>query len=168
MEIILDKTTDTPLVHFAPGLLIIEGRSITEDVFGFWTPLLNWVESYAANPETTTRVEIGLEYTSSSSNKLISQILRKITSIAAKGFDIEVIWKYEEDDESILQLGRDMESICEVPFQYLETDTVKQRSQKITIRRKKNGEQFSITQRYWEAIVRNGHDQEYSIISKEE
>jgi len=168
MEIILDKTTDTPLVHFAPGLLVIEGRSITEDVFGFWNPLVTWVDNYIANPEATTRVEIGLEYTSSSSNKLISQILRKITSIAAKGHPIEVIWKYEEDDESILQLGKDMESICEVSFNYVETDTAKLKNRKVIIRRKKNGEQFTISQRYWEAIQRNGHDQEYTVISNEE
>ena len=168
MEIILDKTNDTPLVHFAPGLLVIEGRSITEDVFGFWTPLQNWVESYTANPEATTSIEIGLEYTNSSSNKFISQILRKITSIAEKGYKVEVTWKYEEDDESILQLGKDMESLCEIPFKYIQLDTVKQRSRKITIRRKKNGEQFTISQRYWEAIMRNGHDQEYTVISEED
>lgn len=168
MEIILDKTTDTPLVHFAPGLLIIEGRSITEDVFGFWTPLQKWVDNYITKPEPITRIEVGLEYTNSSSNKFISQILRKATSIAEQGHKIEVIWKYEDDDESILQLGKDMESICEVPFKYIETDNIKQRTKKITIRRKKNGEQFTISLRYWEAIKRNGHDQEYTVISEED
>lgn len=167
MEIILDKTTDTPLVHFAPGLLVIEGRSITEDVIGFWTPLQRWVETYIANPEAITRIEIGLEYTNSSSNKFISQILRRATSIAEKGHKVEVIWKYEDDDESILQLGKDMESVCELPFKYIETDSIKLRSKRITIRRKKNGEQFVISQRYWEAIMRNGHDQEYTVISEE-
>lgn len=168
MEIILDKTTDTPLVHFAPGLLIIEGRSITEDVFGFWTPLQKWVDNYIIKPEPITRIEVGLEYTNSSSNKFISQILRKATSIAEQGHKIEVIWKYEDDDESILQLGKDMESVCEVPFKYIETDNIKQRTKKITIRRKKNGEQFTISLRYWEAIQRNGHDQEYAVISEED
>ncbi len=168
MEIILDKTTDTPLVHFAPGLLIIEGRSITEDVFGFWTPLQKWVDNYITKPEPITRIEVGLEYTNSSSNKFISQILRKATSIAEQGHKIEVIWKYEDDDESILQLGKDMESICEVPFKYIETDNIKQRTKKITIRRKKNGEQFTISLRYWEAIKRNRHDQEYAVISEED
>lgn len=166
MEIILDKTTDTPLVHFAPGLLVIEGRSITEDVIGFWTPLQRWVETYIANPEPITRIEVGLEYTNSSSNKFISQILRRVTSIAEKGHKVEVFWKYEDDDESILQLGKDMESVCELPFKYIETDSIKQRSKRITIRRKKNGEQFVISQRYWEAIMRNGHDQEYIVVSE--
>ncbi len=168
MEIILDKTTDTPLVHFAPGLLVIEGRSITEDVIGFWTPLQKWVDEYTTAPEPITRIEVSLEYTNSSSNKFISQILRKATSIAEKGHKVEVIWKYEDDDESILQLGKDMEAVCELPFKYIETDSIKQRTQKITIKRKKNGEEFTITQRYWEAIKRNGHAQEYAVISEED
>lgn len=168
MEVLLEKTTDTPLIHFAPGMLVIEGRSITEDILGFWNPLLAWTARYIEEPEKHTMVEIGLEYTNSSSNKFINEILRMLSSLKTKGLDVEVIWKYEEDDESILQLGRDLESLCGIKFAFKEIDTVRERSRKLTIRRKRTGEEYTITGRYWESVVRNGHSEEYEVIEKKE
>ncbi|HUX54032.1 MAG TPA: DUF1987 domain-containing protein [Williamwhitmania sp.] len=168
MEVLLEKTTDTPLIHFAPGLLVIEGRSITEDILGFWNPLLAWTAQYIKEPEKHTLVEIGLEYINSSSSKFINEILQMLASVKDKGMVLEVNWNYEEDDESILQLGRDLESLCGTKFNFKEIDTVRERARKLTIRRKKTGEEYTITGRYWESVVRNGHSEEYEVIEKKE
>jgi Domain of unknown function (DUF1987). len=168
MEVLLEKTTDTPLVHFAPGLLIIEGRSITEDILGFWNPLLAWTAQYVEQPEKHTFVEIGLEYINSSSSKFINEILQTLSVLKDKGLELEVVWRYEEDDESILQLGRDIESLCGIKFNYKEIDNARERARKLTIRRKKTGEEYTITGRYWESVVRNGHSDEYEVIEKTE
>lgn len=167
MGILVDKTADCPYVNFSEeGMLEIEGRSITEDPFSFWQPLLEWVEEYLKKPAASTQLTIFLEYTNSSSNKYVNEILRKFEDSHARGAKIKVIWKYEEDDESILQLGEDLQGITGLPFEFVEVDIEKERAQKVKIKSKKTGNEAIITARYWDAIVRNGHGDEYLVLEE--
>lgn len=167
MGILIDKTADCPYINFLEdGTLEIEGRSITEDPFTFWQPLLEWVENYSRKPASQTNVNIYLEYSNSSSNKYINELLRKLEDSHGKNTDVLVTWKYEEDDESVLQLGRDFESMLKLPFTFLEVDLEKERTKKVKIKNKKSGSEAIITVRYWEAIVRNGHGEEYQILQE--
>lgn len=167
MGILIDKTADCPYINFTEnGILEIEGRSITEDPFTFWQPLLEWVESYIHNPAPNTHVTICLEYSNSSSNKYINELLRKLEDSHGKNTEVLINWRYEEDDESVLQLGKDFESILKLPFVFHEVETEKERTKKIKIRNKKSGNEAIITIRYWDAIVRNGHGEDYQILQE--
>lgn len=167
MGILLDKTTDCPYVNFTEGgVLEIEGRSITEDPFSFWQPLLEWVENYTQKPAPRTEVNIYLEYSNSSSNKYINELLRKMEDSHGKKTEVSINWRYEEDDESVLQLGKDFESMLKLPFTFIEIETEKERSKKIKIKNKKSGNEAIITARYWDAIVRNGHGEDYQILQE--
>lgn len=167
MGILIDKTVDSPYINFSEeGTIEIEGRSITEDVFSFWQPLMDWIAEYCKHPADTTNITIFLEYTNSSSNKYINEILRKLEECHMKGHSVQVTWKYEEDDESILQLGKDLEAIASLPFTFQEIDIEKERKLKIRIKSKKTGNEAVITARYWDAIVRNGHGDEYHILEE--
>ncbi|MFO8021358.1 MAG: DUF1987 domain-containing protein, partial [Perlabentimonas sp.] len=117
MGILIDKTADCPYVNFTEeGLLEIEGRSITEDVFSFWQPLVDWIEQYIKVPADKTKVVVYLEYTNSSSNKYLNEMMKLLDKCAAQGNDVEIIWRYEEDDESILMLGQDLDALITIPF----------------------------------------------------
>jgi len=167
MGLLIDKTVDSPYVNFSEdGTIELEGRSITEDVFSFWQPLMEWVTEYCQQPAKFTNITIFLEYTNSSSNKYINELLRKFEECHALGNSMEVTWKYEEDDESIYQLGQDLEAITSLPFKFIEVDIEKERTQKIRIKSKKTGNEAIITARYWDAIVRNGHGDEYHILEE--
>lgn len=167
MGILIDRTVDCPYINFTEdGTLEIEGRSITEDPFTFWQPLLEWVETYAKKPASTTTVNIYLEYSNSSSNKYINELLRRLEDFHGKTTQVIVNWKYEEDDESVLQLGKDFESMLKLPFCFLELDVEKERTKKIKIKNKKNGNEAIITSRYWDAIVRNGHGEDYQVLQE--
>ncbi|MFP4555355.1 MAG: DUF1987 domain-containing protein [Bacteroidales bacterium] len=165
MGILIDKTADCPYVNFSEeGLLEVEGRSITEDVFSFWQPLVDWVEQYIKVPADHTKVIVYLEYTNSSSNKYLNEMMKLLDKCAAEGNDVKIIWRYEEDDESILMLGHDLDALTTIPFVFEAVEIEKQRTQKIKIKSKKTGNEAIITQRYWDAIVRNGHGKEYEVI----
>jgi len=167
MGLLIDKTADCPYINFSEdGIIDIEGRSITEDVFSFWQPLLEWISNYCEKPAEFTDVIINLEYTNSSSNKYINEILRRLEECNANGNRMLITWKYEEDDESIYQLGQDLEAITSLPFKFIEVDIEKERTQKIRIKSKKTGNEAIITARYWDAIVRNGHGDEYHILEE--
>ncbi len=167
MGILLDKTTDCPYINFTEdGFLEIEGRSITEDPFSFWQPLLEWVENYTHHAAPKTHVNIYLEYSNSSSNKYINELLRKLEDSHGKNTEVIVNWRFEEDDESVLQLGKDFESMLKLPFNFEELETEKERTRRIKIKNKKSGNEAIITARYWDAIVRNGHGEDYQILQE--
>ncbi len=168
MGILIDKTPDCPYVNFTDdGMLELEGRSITEDVFSFWQPLVDWVEQYTKAPAETTKVVFFLEYTNSSSNKYINEMMRHLDECAKNGSKVEVVWRYEEDDESILMLGQDLDALISIPFQFEEVEMERQKSQRVRVKSKKTGSEAVITFRYWDAIVRNGHGDEYILIDED-
>ncbi|HNV52756.1 MAG TPA: DUF1987 domain-containing protein [Tenuifilaceae bacterium] len=167
MGILIDKTSDCPYINFTEdGILEIEGRSITEDPFSFWQPLLEWVENYTRKPASETEVNIYLEYSNSSSNKYINELLRKLEDSHRKTTLVTVNWRYEEDDESVFQLGKDFESMLKLPFVFSEIEMEKERAKRIKIKNKKSGNEAIITARYWDAIVRNGHGEDYQILQE--
>ncbi len=167
MGILLDKTADCPYVNFSEdGFIDIEGRSITEDVFSFWQPLLEWIAEYCSKPAEFTNVVIYLEYTNSSSNKYINELLRRLDECNAKGNKMIINWKYEEDDESIFQLGKDLESVSNLPFKFEMVEVEHMKAQRVRIKSKKTGNEAIITYRYWDAIIRNGHGNEYIVLEE--
>ncbi|HNS29830.1 MAG TPA: DUF1987 domain-containing protein [Tenuifilaceae bacterium] len=167
MGILIDKTSDCPYVNFNDdGLLEVEGRSISEDVFSFWQPLIDWVKNYVRKPAEVTRAIFFLEYSNSSTNKYLSEMMKLLDKCADDGNKVEITWKYEEDDESILVLGQDLESLIKLPLDYQPVEMEKQKTRKMKIKSKKSGSEAIITFRYWEAIVRNGHGGEYTIVEE--
>ncbi len=167
MGILLDKTVDCPYINFSEdGIIDIEGRSITEDVFSFWQPLLEWISDYCKKPAEFTSIVIYLEYTNSSSNKYINEILKKFDELHANGNKLLINWKYEEDDESIFQLGKDLEGLTNLPFKFEMVELEKMRAQRVRIKSKKSGNEAIITYRYWDAIIRNGHSEEYIVLEE--
>lgn len=167
MGILIDKTVDCPYVSFSEdGLLEIEGRSITEDAYGFWQPLIDWLHEYVKAPAPHTKIVVSFEYTNSSSNKFLHEIFRLLDSIADKGNTVEIIWKYEQDDESIYELGTDLSSMVKIPFNFEELAYKQEVLEKIRIKSKKSGKEAVISLRYWDAIKRNGHGEEYTIIEE--
>jgi len=129
MGILIDKTSDCPYVNFnEDGLLEVEGRSISEDVFSFWQPLIDWVKNYVRKPAEVTRAIFFLEYSNSSTNKYLSEMMKLLDKCADDGNKVEITWKYEEDDESILVLGQDLESLIKLPLDYQPVEMEKQKN----------------------------------------
>jgi len=168
MGILIDKTADCPYVNFTEqGLLEIEGRSITEDVFSFWQPLIDWLKDYVKSPAEMTKVVFFMEYSNSSTNKYLNEMLKLLETLANKGNKVEVIWRYEEDDESIYLLGQDLDALTTLSMHFDPVEMEKQKAQKIKIRSKKSGNEAVITIKYWDAIVRNGHGDEYIVLEEQ-
>ncbi|MDD2279702.1 MAG: DUF1987 domain-containing protein [Bacteroidales bacterium] len=167
MGILIDKTPDCPYVNFSEnGILEIEGRSITEDVYSFWQPLIDWLEQYIKAPALHTKIVVFLEYTNSSSNKYLNEMMKLLDLCASNGNSVEIVWRYEEDDESILMLGQDLDSLTSVSFHFDEVAMERHNLKKIRVRSRKSGNEAIITMRYWDAILRNGHGDDYLIVEE--
>lgn len=114
---IIEATKSSPRIELKPeGEIIIHGRSIIEDTYTFYKPVIEWIK--AADCRVMT-VEIRMEYMNTSSSKQLLTVLKTVA--ANPNFSaIYVKWFYEEDDEDMLDVGKDYESIIHIPFDFYE------------------------------------------------
>jgi hypothetical protein len=118
----IEGTPKTPTITFDinKGFLEIKGRSIPENSIEFYKPLVDWLEKYASKPQTSTNVNIQLEYFNTSSSKCILDVFKKLEAINKSGSQVVINWFYEEDDEDMLEAGEDYQAIINVPFKMVQ------------------------------------------------
>ncbi len=99
----IEATDYAPQVVFETnGTLLLKGRSLFIDTSIFYKPLIDWVSLLYAETVTLT---IDLDYFDSSSLKKIFEIL-KVLDINRNVGKVDVVWKFEKDDDSILEKGQ--------------------------------------------------------------
>ena len=115
----IQPTFNTPLVNFSAdsGRLIMKGRSIPEDPGEFYDRVLQWLADYFNTTDLDTVLEFQIEYANSGSSKYILEILKDVQNYVSGGKNARVIWCYEEDDESIEELGELYQSAINLPFE---------------------------------------------------
>ncbi len=123
-NITLEGSTKTPTVQFdaAKGTLAIRGRSIPENSIEFYTPLLDWIDTYGKDAKNPTVVIIQLEYFNTSSSKCILDVFKRLEKIKTQGKEVLVKWHYETDDEDMLEAGEDYQAIINLPFEMIEVE----------------------------------------------
>jgi len=121
-DFFVKRTFNTPEVELRPseGILKIEGRSIPEDPGEYYDIILQKLEDYYRNPQKVTRIDIKLEYINSGSSKYMLEMFRIVKRNFDNGNDCLVNWFYEEDDESILELGQHYRNTINIPFKMVD------------------------------------------------
>jgi hypothetical protein len=118
----IEGTRTTPSISVKSGVFEIKGRSIPEDAFGFYSPLLTEVQLYISNPAAKTEIRFHLEYINSGSKKYITNFLAKFNEFYKAGHDVVIYWHFDYDDESMQDLGNDLRSMISIPFHLLEVN----------------------------------------------
>ncbi len=110
-------TDETPAVvlNIEKGIFEISGRSLPEDSPEFYNPLLKWIKEYAKNPNPTTIFVFKLEYSNTSSSKLIQDVMLALENV--KG--IRISWYYQKDDEDMEQAGHEFSELVNIPFEFV-------------------------------------------------
>jgi hypothetical protein len=121
-DLIIDKTYSTPKVQLLSktGTLKVEGRSIPENPSVFFEPIIDWLNEYFKNPVSSTVIDFKLDYINSGSSKSLLSILKLLKTYSDRGIRININWHYEEDDESIRDLGKHYKSILNMQFNLVE------------------------------------------------
>ena len=114
------STSDTPEVLFdkANGTFHIIGRSLPENSYEFYKPIIDWTQEYSKDPNSKTELEVNLEYFNSSSIKQLLFIFMSLEKIKKAGKEVNVIWYYTEDDDLNKIKGREFESMLSIPFEF--------------------------------------------------
>ena len=119
--LLIEGTKITPLITGDPetGNIEISGRSIPENATGFYKPLMDWINSYKLQPNSKTQLSFHLDYLNSISQKIVYDILEQMIEINVKS-ELVILWKYDEDDEEILDEGKVFKSRFELDFRLVE------------------------------------------------
>jgi hypothetical protein len=114
----IEPTSSTPAVEFkTDGRMLIEGRSLPEDVNKFYIPLTDWALKLTAE---VVKLDINLEYLNSASTKKMLEFLKVLDANShIKTFIVN--WHYESDDEDTLENGQIFEELLrKAQFRYVE------------------------------------------------
>ena len=118
-HLVIAQTEQTPLVSFlSNGIMEISGKSIDQDSFAFWQPVISWVKMYAAQPATKTCLNLFIESLDTSSSSALVEVLYLLKDLSKEGHAVHVHWNYEENDLDMLELGKDMEQLTQIVFAF--------------------------------------------------
>jgi len=112
----IDDTKITPYVLIDKGEITIKGRSIPEDSFEFYEPVVEACMEYVRRPAKHTVVRIHLDYVNSGSKKYLTNILTILEKSYLDGNGFEIFWIYDIDDEAMYDLGNDLKGIIKIPL----------------------------------------------------
>ncbi|MDI1353620.1 MAG: DUF1987 domain-containing protein [bacterium] len=120
---IIKGTHKTPSIHFdaVAGILEIQGRSIHENPYEFYQPLVDFLSKHSVATLPTCEVTINLEYFSTSSSRCLFMILKKLREINGAGASVKVKWLYEEGDDEMRESGEEFHELLEIPFELIQT-----------------------------------------------
>lgn len=113
--ILVKETVDSPLVEFDPenGKLHIKGKSLLENTYEFYAPLLEAVNRFVNSETTPLKVKIQYDYLNSSTSRYFMELLMILENSDAEH---EIMWYYEYGDDVIEEKGYQFKSLVEINF----------------------------------------------------
>jgi len=122
-KLIIEGTVNLPSINFdaTTNLLSIKGRSIPEHPVKYYQPIERWIVEYLKNNPSKLFLNIHLDYLNTHSTECLLIIFKLIERYyKSTNADVKVIWDFDEDDEDMQDLGKDLSSIISVPFEIKE------------------------------------------------
>ena len=115
-------TEESPLISLDgnKGLFNFEGRSMPEDAYNFYQPIVKWLEDYVENPLDATQASFKMDYFNSGSVKQIFTILCILEELLESGKDISINWYYKKGDELMQSKGIEFNKFLDVDIQVIE------------------------------------------------
>ena len=115
-EIIIEETKCTPSVYFEQekNLLVISGRSIPENPEKIYSKIQDWIDNYLKGHDSLN-IDIRFDYLNSGSSKYLFYIIKHLSALHKKDKMVKIVWYYEEDDESMQELGEYIDSTFDIP-----------------------------------------------------
>lgn len=116
--VIQEELKNCPGIIYYPGAnrLEIAGRSIPENPESIFRRLEDWITVHFEKNDGLD-VNIQLEYINSGSSKYLYEVLKRLTGYRRTGKQVRMKWRYEEDDEAMLELGEHYRDTAGIPLE---------------------------------------------------
>lgn len=116
--VIQEELKNCPGIIYFPAAnkLEIAGRSIPENPESIFRRLEDWITVHFEK-NNGLDVNIQLEYINSGSSKYLYEVLKRLTGYRRTGKQVRMKWRYEEDDEAMLELGEHYRDTAGIPLE---------------------------------------------------
>lgn len=109
-NLIITKTSLTPQISLQTnGDMLIKGVSTPEDVKEFYQPVFDWLSDFKHQNPKEVNLVMEMDYINTASSKIMVQLLLLVNSMKKEGARILTTWRFEEDDDDMLELGKDLQ-----------------------------------------------------------
>ena len=117
-HVIQEELKNCPGIVYYPATNKLEmiGRSIPENPELIFRRLDSWISQHF-DKNSGLDVNFQLEYINSGSSKYLYEILKRLTAFSKSGKRINMKWRYEEDDEAMLELGEHYRDTAGIPLE---------------------------------------------------
>ena len=119
-KLCIECTKSTPRVILDPdkNSITLQGQSYPENAFKFYEPILQWVDEYLAQLDTTAVVTIDFHfpYINTSSSKCLMMLLEKFDEAYHQGKKLTLNWFYQEGNENELDCAEEFKDDLDLPF----------------------------------------------------
>jgi len=117
----IDGADDIPNIHLDPDNMIfrISGVSTPENAFDLYSKVIRWLENNGPELSDPLECTFDFKYLSSSSHKMVFDILNKLEMLKDQGKEIQVKWYFKEIDEDMMELGEDFSELIKIPFELI-------------------------------------------------
>jgi hypothetical protein len=114
----IHSTEDTPeiVLNSITGKLIFSGKSLPEDAFHFYQPVVEWLNTYRNSSNEITTAEFRFEYFNTASSKQIFKLLCLLKELSSQSRVI-VKWYYEKGDKDMQVSGERFSRLCQLPLE---------------------------------------------------
>jgi len=120
-SLFIESSEDTPKVNLNAdtGIFLIAERSLPENAFEFYQPILKWLNQYSESPQDETIVNFKLDYFTTSSAKQIIKIFLSLEEINSVSL-VQVNWYYKKEDVDMYAIGLKYSKLVNVKFKLIE------------------------------------------------
>jgi len=129
-KLILSPTVFTPrvILDHEEHFIEISGESRPDDVRDFFGPIISWMNEFSHSlppPGVGAKHVVShfsFNYFNSASAKCILDICKILARIRSNGTTVSVKWYYVRGDYDMMETGREMEMIVNMPFELIEIE----------------------------------------------
>ena len=129
-KLIINPTVFTPkvILDHEEHILEIGGESRPQDVREFYFPIFEWMNDFSdrlINSEDNIKpviINFNFNYFNSGSAKCILDICKILARLRSREIEASARWHYIAGDEDMLEAGREIARIVNLPFEFLESE----------------------------------------------
>ena len=115
----IESTQSTPsiITDAKAGTMEMCGDSYPENSFELFSPAMQWIENYLAQPDRQLTLNLHLLYLNTSSVKAVMDIFDILEEAHKAGRKVAVNWFYDEQNERVADLAEEFKEDCSFPFE---------------------------------------------------
>lgn len=117
----IKATQQTPEINFQTnGNLFIKGVSTPDLVKKHYQPMFDWLLEFKNNLPNEISLTLEIDYLNTSSSIIFVDLFVMINSFKSENRIVNMIWRYEEGDEDMVELGEHLKVSSKSNFNFIE------------------------------------------------